>query len=938
MKRIIILALVASFFLVSSCSKHSSMTQSLLKQGVQPAGGLKSVTAEIAPGGFALTDPYADKVADYVQHGTFWLIPRIDQVHFELPYTGPVLGMDGRMHDTPLTKHFPPVQVRPGPSGVTAGPKAPSAIPLNDSCPSLDPPSGQLKVVILKADFTDEPGSRDSGQMWNKMFSTNGSIVIGSFTEFYQVMSHNKLHLTGDVYPTGTNYYHISHGASSGLTTQDIIDILNQAIADGVDFTKYDNFNRGEIDACFFAFSVDLRAFTSNDSWVFKNVQGKDLKRFSVDGDSDFKDDNSTTYHEFGHQLGLLDYYDYGGDPGYPGAVSPGVDGDESQGIGVWDLMCAGNSVIPPAQMSALNKIILQWDVANNVTTDQTNVVIHDSETNSGQIYRLWTNGGGGKEYFLIENRQRSELPGKGLAIWHVDEQVYEDYYYGRLPANLLGVNDDEDHQFLGMEEACGDQKLKHRYLNYWGGAGDVWPYGSNGSFSAVSTPNSNSYTDVNTLVRVSNIRKSGADIIADLHVQGPSISLPDFTSFVVSGTKLLTPMASSAVVKVEYYVDDILADTETSAPFAWNWDTTTHPFGLARVKAIAYDSKSQTDTSEVQAVVDNDPPSYPLTDTFDGPSINFAPVDAGHDLDYYWVSRFRTLTPYTLDALRINGPAFWHLTNANAVSPPNCMAWTSGSGQYGAFELDVLVSHEVDYTGIAHPSLVMDEMHDLEYNYDFVHIYISTDDGATLNEVAKYTGTATMQQRVIDLTAYAGQKVRFFFVAESDAAVVGSGWFIDDVVAAQNGASQIPTVTIVQPTAQAVVNGKMDVTVNTSADVTKVEYYIDGGLAATVTTAPFDTTIYAHSLGNKQVVLKAKAYNAATVASIDERTVLLYNLVGDTDDSGLVDNNDVLPILEHFGMVSTGTGFMPWWDVNGDGVVDERDMEGVARKFGNKL
>jgi immune inhibitor A len=40
--------------------------------------------------------------------------------------------------------------------------------------------------------------------------------------------------------------------------------------------------------------------------------------------------------------------------------------------------------------------------------------------------YRLWNKGKASKEYFLIENRQKTgrdgDLPGSGLALWHIDE------------------------------------------------------------------------------------------------------------------------------------------------------------------------------------------------------------------------------------------------------------------------------------------------------------------------------------------------------------------------------------------------------------------------------------------------------------------------------------------------------------------------------------
>jgi subtilisin family serine protease len=57
--------------------------------------------------------------------------------------------------------------------------------------------------------------------------------------------------------------------------------------------------------------------------------------------------------------------------------------------------------------------------------------------------------------------------------------------------------------------------------------------------------------------------------------------------------------------------------------------------------------------------------------------------------------------------------------------------------------------------------------------------------------------------------------------------------------------------------------------------------------------------------------------------------------LHGDTNGNGVVDENDVQPIIAHFGARSGQAGYVASVDANGDGVIDELDLFTVGRNFG---
>ena len=125
------------------------------------------------------------------------------------------------------------------------------------------------------------------------------------------------------------------------------------------------------------------------------------------------------------------------------------------------------------------------------------------------KAHRLWTNGSASSEYYLIENRQLTgydaSLPGAGLLIWHVDDDVY--------------TNTDEAHPKIKILQADGLDNLKANTNR--GDAGDVFPGTSNNStFNSTSNPNSKAYSGSDTYVSVTNIPPPSDSITFNITVK----------------------------------------------------------------------------------------------------------------------------------------------------------------------------------------------------------------------------------------------------------------------------------------------------------------------------------------------------------------------------------------------------------------------------------
>ena len=85
----------------------------------------------------------------------------------------------------------------------------------------------------------------------------------------------------------------------------------------------------------------------------------------------------------------------------------------------------------------------------------------------------------------------------------------------------------------------------------------------------------------------------------------------------VVAGATLVTATAAddTGVTKVEFYLDDAIMATDTSAPYEWSWNTTTTLDGTHSVTSKAFDAADNSASSAaVSVTVDNSAPSTSIT------------------------------------------------------------------------------------------------------------------------------------------------------------------------------------------------------------------------------------------------------------------------------------------------------------------------------------
>ncbi len=378
------------------------------------------------------------------------------------------------------------------------------------------PLRGTLNVVVVLVDFDDQEMTLDADH-FRELFFSEKVLPHGSVKDYFHEVSHGLIDIAGEVVGpyrlplSMATYAHGESGTGMALANARTMAFDAAVAADpDVDFDPYDNDNNGFVDAFIVVHAGTGAEVTgsADDIWSHKWVlpEGEfqaDSKKIyaylTVPEDSKI----GVCCHELGHLLfGWPDLYDTDG---------------TSSGLGDWCLMASGSWNAGgdiPAHPSAWCKVNQGWV---NVVTQRTTATVPISDVKSGQtVYRLWKDGGGGVEYFLLENRQKSgydsELPGAGLLVYHVDDST--------------ASNSNELHYKVGLVQADGLKELESGADQ--GDPGDPYP-GSTGNvaFSGTSNPSSHSYAGVQTCVSVTGIAPSGPTMSVNLAVSCPRVPPP---------------------------------------------------------------------------------------------------------------------------------------------------------------------------------------------------------------------------------------------------------------------------------------------------------------------------------------------------------------------------------------------------------------------------
>lgn len=409
------------------------------------------------------------------------------------------------------------------------------------------PNKGSRKFLMILANFSDTQTSYTQTNFDNLMNET-GYNGTGSFKDFYFENSNGLLTITTTVtqwvtVPKTHDYYGVEANWS-----EFVMDAVKAADAAGLDFSQFDNDGDKVVESIGVIHQGTGKEVSGKDTDIWSHSYN--LGKYSAaartfDGvkvmDYTCQPEIYTTQglmspigiicHEFGHALGVPDFYDT-------------ADYASNDGTGKWDLMSIGsyNGVngiegCLPAHFNPYLKVYLGWMTVNQLTSPQaitqvptvTGTTIPYAVNTEILKVNSYTPG----EYFLLETKALNGfdkgLPGAGLLIYRVNEnQINENWDKNRVN---VGGNQ-------GLYPVVAGTGINT--------ASCLFPYLTKTSFTDDSTPNSLDLGGNTTSKSITNIMRSGANIKFDFMSQ--QIGVPQMFKVVANSSNQIDLSWQAAV------------------------------------------------------------------------------------------------------------------------------------------------------------------------------------------------------------------------------------------------------------------------------------------------------------------------------------------------------------------------------------------------------
>lgn len=141
-----------------------------------------------------------------------------------------------------------------------------------------------------------------------------------------------------------------------------------------------------------------------------------------------------------------------------------------------------------------------------------------------------------------------------------------------------------------------------------------------------------------------------------------------------------------------------------------------------------------------------------------------------------------------------------WEASNSSYHSSPTSFTDSKTGSYSNNATVTMILKNALDLSTNAHPRLSFWTKYDIESNYDYAQVEVSTNNGSTFTPLAgNYTqpGTGSFQpngeplydgvqtswvNEEMDLTAYNSNQVKLKFELKTDGSVIKDGWYLDDI------------------------------------------------------------------------------------------------------------------------------------------------------------
>ena len=311
---------------------------------------------------------------------------------------------------------------------------------------------GTHRIPVILVNFSDKSFIiNDPATAFGKMLNQQGYVgngATGSVHDYYSENSHGLYDPVFEVFGPVTlsntsEYYAYNKTGRAKEALREACGLLD----DEIDFSQYDSDNDRSVDMILMYYAGHNQAESADETTIWPHqgyasgtFDGKSISRYFCTSELKGATGSQmcgigTTVHEFGHSLGLPDFYD--------------TDYEENGTAGAlyaFSTMCDGsynNSGRTPPYFNSEELMMLGWMEGQTEITTQGDLTV--TPVQNLVAYRTPASMDG--EYFVYECRVKTGwdryIPGPGLLVYHVDKSNRESLkpggYWGSYytPANL---------------------------------------------------------------------------------------------------------------------------------------------------------------------------------------------------------------------------------------------------------------------------------------------------------------------------------------------------------------------------------------------------------------------------------------------------------------------------------------------------------------------
>jgi len=357
--------------------------------------------------------------------------------------------------------------------------------------------------------------------------------------------------------------------------------------------------------------------------------------------------------------------------------------------------------------------------------------------------------------------------------------------------------------------------------------------------------------------------------------------------SVVFGSTNVVANVTSgNPVSKVEFYIDNSLAATDTSSPYSYTWDTTQYSDGWHNVKVIAYDNSNTQASANTSVIVYNGSINITITSPQNGANIYGTAATIAADVNKGYEKTI-TKVEFYLNTTKIGEDTVPpYSTTLNTTQYPDGSYTIKVTaydvrGRTGTEQISVNIKNTDDPPSV---SIISPQNNSTVGGQVTIQVSATDDRGIQkvefyIDNERKSTDLGSPYSWVWDTTSYSEGQHTIKVIAYDTA----NNAAYDEIVVNVSKDIQTdnpPSVQITSPQNGATISGQVTIQITASDDngVSKVELYIDTTKLAELTSSPYTYSLNTNSYSNGTHIIKAIAYDTINQQSVHQVSVVISN------------------------------------------------------------